>query len=399
MQKEWESFLDNSLGDEKDARTSKLRDGSEFIGLQFAFLKSISVIGATCIHIASMKYGRVDFKFDYVIMDESSKASPAEALVPINMGRNIILIGDHKQLPPVVTREEAVKQKVRDKLEDNGLDIDKEFGESMFEKIITTVESDPAKAQNFRMLDIQYRMPRQIGSIISTYFYDGKLQNPDPQRVPGFDQSKSHELQLAKDTSMVFLSTSREENPFDNGDKFARANTCNVRKIKEVLDWLDKAYPNNLQRKNEKGEPAPFTIGIIAGYRGQVNLLQREIALTKYKNFVTQDENGEDVPLIRINTVDKFQGAEEDIIIYDVVKSSRGSDTIGFLSDYRRVNVALSRVKRLLIVVGDTEYLLKRATLPNDERFPEFKLKSIAQEFEAQGLIIHSIDELNTTKR
>ncbi len=394
LQKEWESFLDNSLGEEKDARTSKLRDGSEFIGLQFAYLKSVSVVGATCIHIASMKYGRVNFKFDYVIMDESSKASPAEALVPINMGRNIILIGDHKQLPPVVTREEAVKQKVKDKLEDNGLDVDKEFGESMFEKIIATIESVPEQAQNFRMLDIQYRMPRQIGSIISKYFYEGKLENPDPVRVPGYDKSKSHELTLAKETSMVFLSTSREENPFDNGDKFARANRCNVAKIKEALEWLDNAYLNNLQRKNEKGEPAPFTIGIIAGYRGQVNMLQREISLTKYRNFVTQDDKGEDVSLIRINTVDKFQGAEEDIIIYDVVKSNRGSDTIGFLSDYRRVNVALSRVKRLLLVVGDSEYLLKRATLPNDERFPEFKLKMIAEEFQNQGLIIHTLNEL-----
>lgn len=394
IQREWESYLDNALGDEKDARTSKLRDGSECIGLHFAYLKSINVIGATCIHIASMKYGRVNFQFDYVIMDESSKASPAEALVPINMGRNIILIGDHKQLPPVVTREEAVKKKVKEKLEDNGLDVDKEFGESMFEKIITTIETDPTKAQLYRMLDIQYRMPRQIGTIISKYFYNGKLQNPDPLKVPGFDTSKSHELKLTKATSMVFLSTSKEANPYDNGDKFARANQCNLKKIKDALNWLNKAYPDNLHRKNEKGEPAPLTIGIIAGYRGQVSLLQRKIQLSKYKNFVTKDENGEDIPLIRINTVDKFQGAEEDIIIYDVVKSSRGSDTIGFLSDYRRVNVALSRVKRLLIVVGDSEYLLKRATLPNDPRFPEFKLKMIAEEFERQGLIIHQMEVL-----
>jgi superfamily I DNA and/or RNA helicase len=364
------------------------------IGLRFTYLKSINVIGATCIHIASMKYGRVDFKFDYVIMDESSKASPAEALVPINMGRNIILIGDHKQLPPVVTREEAVKQKVRVQLEDNGLDIDKEFGESLFEKIILTIEMDPQKAQLYRMLDIQYRMPRQVGTLISKYFYEGKLRNPDPTIVPRFDGSKSHGLELVKKTNMVFLSTSKDENPYDNGDKFARANKCNLRKIKEALEWLNNAYPANLQRKNEKGEPAPFTIGIIAGYRGQVSLLQKEIALTRYRNFITQDENGNEVPLIRINTVDKFQGAEEDIIIYDVVKSSHGNDTIGFLSDYRRINVALSRVKKLLIIVGDSEYLLKRASLPNDPRFPEFKLKMITEEFQQQSLIIHDLKDL-----
>lgn len=394
IQKEWHQFLDNGKGDAKDARTSKIREGSELVDLHTAFVKSVNVLGATCIHIASSKYSKVDFKFDYVIMDESSKASPAEALVPINMGRNIILIGDHKQLPPVITREEAVREKVKTKLEDNGLDIEKTFGESLFEKIIKSLEGDEDRQLAYRMLDIQYRMPRQVGKLISDYFYDGKLKNPDPQIVRDFDEGKDHGLPFRNPTNMVMVSTSGALNPYDNGVKFSRKNFCNVEKIREILHWLNSQYPDNLARKNAKGEPAPLTIGIIAGYRGQVEELRKRINLKGYGNFQVETGNGEKESLIRINTVDKFQGAEEDIIIYDIVKSSKGCDTIGFLEDYRRINVAFSRVKKLLIVVGDSEYILKRAKLNDKTQFPDFKLKRIVEQFSNEDLIVSNMEDL-----
>lgn len=404
IQKDWFAFLSNAETDEGIGNKSMLNDGSTEIDLRTAFVKSVNVIGATCIHIASSQYSKINFRFDYVIMDESSKASPAETLVPVNMGHNIILIGDHKQLPPVITREEAVKKKVKEKLEDNGLDIEKEFGESLFEKLITEFEANPNLQSYKRMLDIQYRMPRQIGNLISRFFYNGELKNPDTSLLESFDKDKFHELKLKKATasiidtvsnvnievpnSIVFVSTSKQKNPNDNDNKFFRQNECNKNSIKEVLKQLNKLYPDNL--KSEK----PFTIGVIAGYRGQVKLLQDSINLLEYKNFVATDEEGKPEPLIEINTVDKFQGAERDIIIYDIVKSSKGSSPIGFLDDYRRINVAFSRVKRLLIVVGDSEYILKRATLNPSGKFKEFKLKEIVAELERQGVIVHSLNEM-----
>jgi superfamily I DNA and/or RNA helicase len=404
IQKDWFAFLSNADTDEGDKKKSMLNDGSVEIDLRTAFVKSVNVIGATCIHIASSQYSKINFRFDYVIMDESSKATPAENLVPINMGQNIILIGDHKQLPPVITREDAVKQKVRDKLDDNGLDIEKEFGESLFEKLILEFEANPNLQRNIKMLDIQYRMPRQIGNLISRFFYDEKLKNPDTKLLAEFDTEKSHGLTFREpnvsifDTaenrhievpnSVIFISTSNQENPNDNNNKFNRKNTANQRAIKEILEQLDHHYPDNLSRKE------PFTIGIIAGYRGQVNSLQDGIDLLQYKNFVMSNEDGKREPLIEINTVDKFQGAERDIIIYDIVKSSKGSSSIGFLDDYRRINVAFSRVKRLLIVVGDSEYILKRATLNPSGKFKEFKLKEIVTELDRQGVIVHRCNEI-----
>lgn len=395
LQKDWFSFLDNiTVEDENDKNRKKsmLNNGSTEIDFLTAMMQDLNVIGATCIHIASSQYSRVNFKFDYIIMDESSKASPAETLVPINMAKNIILIGDHKQLPPVVTRENAVKKKVKQDLDDNGLDFDKTFSVSLFEQLIKAFEADENKEQFIRMLDIQYRMPKQIGSLISKYFYDGKLKNPSIKLLPDYEADKKHNLLLKKDTSILFLSTSNRKNPQDNGDKHKRQNKCNVETIQELLTQLNEQYTDNLQKEK------PFTIGIIAGYRGQVELLQKSINISEYSNFVqtTTDEDGIETKtsLIEINTVDKFQGAERDIIIYDVVRSSIGQSNIGFLDDYRRINVAFSRVKRLLFVVGDSEYLIKRATLNPQSKFKDFKLQQIAQELNEQGLIINNLKEI-----
>ena len=404
IQKEWFAFLSNAETDEGEKKKSMLNDGSVEIDLKTAFVKSVNVIGATCIHIASGQYSKINFKFDYVIMDESSKASPAETLVPINMGQNIVLIGDHHQLPPVITREEAVRQKVKAELDDNGLDIEKAFGESLFEKLITSFEENPNLQTNIKMLDIQYRMPRQIGNIISRFFYEGKLKNPDVNLLTSYDQDKSHGLKFINQevtifdtqsnsemevpTSTVFVSTSQRENPSDNNNKLERNNDCNRKTIEGILEELNKVYADNLKKKE------PFTIGIIAGYRGQVNLLKEKINLQKYKSFEFLNKEGRPESLIEINTVDKFQGAERDIIIYDVVRSSKGESNIGFLDDYRRINVALSRVKRLLIIIGDSEYLMKRATLNPNSKFKDFKLQEIVKELDRQGVIVNDLKDI-----
>ncbi|HRG59344.1 MAG TPA: AAA domain-containing protein [Bacteroidia bacterium] len=407
IQKDWMAFINNAESINGEKKKSMLNNGSEEIDLLTAFVKQVNVIGATCIHIASGQYSKINFRFDYVIMDESSKATAAECLVPINMGQNLILIGDHKQLPPVITREETIIKKVKDDLEDEGLDMDKEFGESLFENLITKFEANENITCLKRMLDTQFRMPRQVGALISRYFYKNELKNPNINLLPDYDRSKFHELHFKIPTgfiydnvlkkevevpnSIVFVSTSKSENPYDNGNKCFRQNKCNVEYIKATLEQLNNLYPNNTEKDK------PFTIGIIAGYRGQVELL-KGIDLLSYKNFVKTviDEEGNEklIPLIEVNTVDKFQGAERDIIIYDIVKSSPEKSNIGFLVDYRRMNVAFSRVKRLLIVVGDSEYILKRASIIPTEKFKEFKLQQIVQELKNQKLIINNFSEI-----
>jgi superfamily I DNA and/or RNA helicase len=377
VQQDWCSFLaDVNTVSAADSKQSMLQNGHQEVDFLTAMLQDISIVGATCMHIASGQYNKVNFEFDYVIMDESSKASPPETLVPINMGRNIILIGDHKQLPPVITKDKSLKNKVDEALVDNGLGANKDFGKSLFETLIEAFEKNPKQQEYIKMLDIQYRMPAQIGSLISKYFYDNKLKNAASELL----KDKTHKLSLKKETSIVFINTSNHPNPSDNGNKTNRNNPCNVKAIAELLEQLNALYPTNLEQEK------PLNIAVIAGYRGQVKLLRKEIDTSQYGNFAS---------LINIDTVDRFQGGERDIIIYDVVRSSpEAQNVIGFLEDYRRINVAFSRVKRLLFVVGDKDYLLHRAILHPKSDFKEFKLQQIVQELEDKGLVYDNFREL-----
>ena len=380
IQKDWHAFIQNST---TKNTTSLLKNGSEEIDLKIALAKSMNVIGATCIHIASAQYNKINFKFDYTIMDESSKATTAEALVPITMSKNIVLIGDHKQLPPVITRENVIKERLKKELEDDGLDVDKTYGESLFENLITKFEHSNQLGNYQIMLNIQYRMPRQLGHLISKYIYKGDLENPDIKKIPDYDEDKNHKLPLKNLTvtindeqvpnSILFISTSKKEKPNDNGNKFKRQNSCNVETIQEILLTLNKQYKNK-----------EFDIGIIAGYRGQVELLKSKIQLEKYPSFKSK---------LDINTVDKFQGAERDIIIYDIVRSDVGNSNIGFLENYRRINVAFSRAKKLLIIVGDSDYILKRAKPNPRSETKKLVIKSMVEELDKWGCIYNSIEE------
>ena len=381
------SFVNNATRKKNQHSISTIKHGSKDIPLYIAFAKSMHVSGSTCIHIASSKYSSMDFKFDVMIMDESSKATDAEALVPINMSKNIILIGDHKQLPPVVTREQEVRAGVKKDLEDEGLDIDKTYGESMFERLITHFESENRFANLFTMLDIQYRMPRQIGYLISEYIYEGKLKNPSLDKVPDYDKDKAHNISLKKQTvthcneqipnSIIAISTSKLDKPYDNDNKTKRANKTNIDVIKKTLTTLNTLCNNN--------ESIPAEIGIIAAYRGQVELAQSLINKKEYNKL-----------FIDINTVDQFQGMEKDIIIYDVVRSSKSKSNIGFLDDYRRINVAFSRAKKLLLVVGDSDFVLKKVQSNPNSKIADRKnlhLVKIFRQLEKWGCIYSSFEE------
>ena len=379
---DWLAFVNNATSKKKGT----IKHGSKDIPLDIAFAKSMNVFGSTCIHIASSKYSSIDFKFDVMIMDESSKATDAEALVPINMSKDIILIGDHKQLPPVVTREQEVRKGIKDDMEDEGLDIDKKYGKSMFERLITNFENNHHYAL-YTMLDIQYRMPRQIGCLISEYIYDGKLKNPSLHKVTDYDKSKEHRIQLKKQfirhndenipNSIIAVSTSHLDNPYDNGNRTKRANMANIDVIKQTLKELSQLC--------DKDKNIPREIGVIAAYRGQVESLKSSIVKKHYQKLS-----------IDINTVDQFQGSEKDIIIYDVVRSSNGKSNIGFLDDYRRINVAFSRAKKLLIVVGDSEFILKKVQCnpgSNIKAREDLHLVKIFKQLDEWGCIYPSFAE------
>jgi len=363
LKRKWNSILSNI--ENYDALKSK-------------FVSSINVVGATSNHIAASKYKDFKFEFDYVIMDEAAKATPAESLVPINMAHNLVLVGDHEQLPPLVTATKAVKKQVEAKLnfEDEMIDFDKVYYDqpSLFE-----IMFNGAPEEFKEMLDLQFRMPKQVGDLISRLVYNNKLRSSDQSGFP-------HDINL-KTTSAIFMcDINKYPNRYHLVDPISKSsyNQVSARIIIDILIRLDN-YKDLFTIKDYK-------IGVISGYGKQAEYLSNEIESYNFNNLVLNRN-------VHVATVDSFQGSEKDIIIYDIVRSSKTNDDLGlgFLEMSNRINVALSRVTRLLILVGDAEYVLNVnpsyrwiSTNPNKKLL----LKEIVSHLHEAGLIYDNLNEI-----
>lgn len=301
-------------------------------GLLQESIADSTLVGATCLGIAGLS-AAIEFNFDWVIVDEAGKATPPEILVPICLGRKIVLVGDHKQLPPVV--DEALL-KLQDK---EKMNISKEDLElSLFEYLERGLNDDCKS-----ILDEQYRMNPVIGDLISNLFYDGKLVSRTSR------EEKTIPLKMYDNKPLVWLSTVDKSNKKEERIADSYRNSCEAKLIFEQLLEIDEEL-GNLKLKKETA--------IIAGYRGQRDYLTRLYE----SNYRARFHN----MTVEINTVDAFQGRETDIVFYSVVRSNENGN-LGFLKDVRRLNVAFSRARELLVVVGDHQCAQRRLDINGQE--------------------------------
>lgn len=301
-------------------------------GLLQESIADSTLVGATCLGIASLG-SNVEINFDWVIVDEAGKATPPEILVPICLGRKIVLVGDHKQLPPVV--DEALL-KLQDK---ERMNINKEDLElSLFEYLEKNLNAD---CKN--ILDEQYRMNPIIGDLISKLFYESKLVSKTSKK------EKTIPLKMYESKPLVWLSTASRPDRKEERISDSYRNTCETKLIFEQLLEIDKEL-DELKLKKETA--------IIAGYRGQRDSLTRLYESSYKVKFHNMS--------IEINTVDAFQGRETDIVFYSVVRSN-DAGKLGFLKDIRRLNVAFSRARELLVVVGDHQCAQRRLDINGQE--------------------------------
>lgn len=327
-----EYFLKQQIFKDWLATISSLDENSN---INQKLIDSIRVIGATTNHIASKKYQKYNFEFDYVIMDESGKATTAEALIPTVLAEKLILVGDHRQLRPMLTANREVEKWLREKFktdtdEFDGCD-DYFSRPSLFEQVITKIDDD-FKSQ----LEECRRSSKDQVLLTSKCFYEPF--GDEPIKPVKRNSDKEHSLDLKIDSSIIFLN-------IENSFKSDRVNSSSRNKlsaelIPEILNGLEKFD----RVKN-------YSIGVITGYSAQVreirNVVRKKIDYRKFKNIKSSN--------VVISVVDKFQGLEKDIIIFDLVKSNDG---LGFLSNANRINVALSRQKKLLIIVGNLDSIL-----------------------------------------
>ncbi len=251
--------------------------------------------------------------YDLVIIDEAAKATVGEVLVAIIGASKLLFVGDQKQLPPFL---EDTTTKA---LEELGITAE-QAKYSLFEHLFELV---PAEHRD--MLDMQFRMHPTIGDVVSQLFYDGKVKNG-----PRTSERPLPEGMFNRAHRVMWMDV--EGRDYKVG-KTSRANDQERAVIAQLLDRLD----DDARRGSMKLE-----VAVIAAYRGQADKLQAELkgAEKRWRNLQ-----------VKAATVDSFQGREADVVLYSLVRT--GDAERKFLADGRRFNVALSRAKALLIMVGD----------------------------------------------
>ena len=249
-------------------------------------------------------------KYATLFIDEAAQALEAACWIPIRKATRVIFAGDHCQLPPTVKSIAALK---------GGL------GKTLMERIVEN------KPEVVTLLQVQYRMNERIMRFSSDYFYEGKLKCAPEIRHRGI-LDYDHPLLWIDTAGMDF----REEFV---GESFGRINKDEAAlTITTLENYLKKIGRERILEEH-------IDVGVISPYRAQVQYLRRQVAK---KEFFKPYRH-----LISINTVDGFQGQERDIILISLVRANADGQ-IGFLRDLRRMNVAITRARMKLIILGDS---------------------------------------------
>ena len=267
-----------------------------------------------------------DRRFDWVVVDEACQSTESACWIPLGRGERILLAGDHLQLPPTVISTEAAEQG---------------YARSMMQRLVENF--GPAIT---RQLDVQYRMHEEIMRFSSAQFYNDSLLADESVRL--------HRL-----SGMLGVASSPMTDSPDDVHRHGR------RRLRR------RAESGYASRAQHAGRPVMIEkvrqllasglsaadIAVIAPYAAQVRWLRRHAAdrATEEAPIDTEAEL-RGIDAVEIDSVDGFQGREKEVVVISLVRSNREGE-IGFLADTRRMNVALTRARRKLIVVGDSATL------------------------------------------
>jgi superfamily I DNA and/or RNA helicase len=250
-------------------------------------------------------------KFGTLFIDEAAQALEAACWIPIRRASRVILAGDHCQLPPTVKCYEALK---------GGL------GKTLMERIVEQ------KPEVVTLLTMQYRMNEEIMRFSSDWFYHNKVESAPEVKYRSI---------LDLDLPMTWIEASPGRGRLE-GVSYSNAPEA------ELTLLALQAYFEMIGKERILSER--IDVGVISPYRAQVQLLRR---MLKKREFFKPFRS-----LISVNTVDGFQGQERDIIVISLVRSN-DEGQIGFLRDLRRMNVAITRARMKLIILGDRSTLCR----------------------------------------
>ena len=304
----------------------EIRINSELLGE--ARVIACTLVGSAHRLLEGMKFGTL-------FIDEAAQALEAACWIPMRRASRVILAGDHCQLPPTVKSIAALRA---------GL------GKTLMERIAEN------KPEVVTLLKIQYRMNEEIMRFSSDWFYHGEVESApqikyrsileDDSPITWIDTS-NEENQVTIEGDDVVSGEKRDDMNFHEqfvGESFGRINKAEADlTLLTLAEYLTQVGKRRVQEES-------IDVGIISPYRAQVQYLKR--LLKKYEFFKPYRR------LISVNTVDGFQGQERDVILISLVRSN-DEGQIGFLKDLRRMNVAMTRARMKLIILGDKSTMTK----------------------------------------
>lgn len=310
-----------------------------FPQLAVLYNSRINVVGATLMRTGKTIHKEENLilseteipEFDTVIVDEISKALPTELFLPVLLGKKVVLVGDHKQLPPMLEVDFGDSLTLEEWANEAGVpkkEIDTET--TLFQQLWEKHSNDASGVR--QMLTKQYRMHEEIQRIIEPFY-----QDKEERLECGLDENKQREMCIAhvdpwgKGHAFWVDNDSHEE---EEGTSFY--NLQEIDTVGNILELLPKKGADNKY----------LSVGVITFYGAQLRLLRKHYE-SKYSQKFTDGR-------LIFGTVDRFQGRECDVIICSLVRKNKNSN-IGFATKPNRINVAFSRARRALCIVGSRQ--------------------------------------------
>lgn len=270
--------------------------------------------------------------FDLCVIDEAGQSTEPATWIPLSRCERVVLAGDHLQLPPTIISQQAMREG---------------YGVSLLEKLMQRDGN-----QVSRRLDRQYRMHRQIMGYSSQVFYDNSLIADGS--VAEHLLSELPDVTAETETTQPLDMIDTAGASFDEERPEKESSRRNPKEARLVLSQIQTLLDHGV---------SPFEMAVITPYSAQVTFIRE----------LVKEALGETGDKIEVNSVDGFQGREKEAIIISLVRSNANGE-IGFLAESRRMNVALTRARRRLVVIGDS------ATVTADPFFAD-----MVDYFEAQG--------------